>query len=355
MADTKTSKPAEEVHTFSDDAPVVIKENNGTSAFVYMDDVKNVLEIALETEENVILYGPGGYGKSEFTLDFLKEKDIEPYIITMGSGMTTDRLFGGMEMITFHESGRIEYLVENSFMNHEYVIFEELFDAPDFILEQLKDILSSGIFRNGNQIFPIKTKVIFCCTNKLRNEFAKDQSLKALMERFPLEQEVKWKSHTAVNYDHLFQTKFGVSDDLLCFILEEYAASNLTISPRIAIKSFKIFNKCGQNAIKYVADFSQNQSILQKAIKAFKSQKDLIDLKEEYDKAIKEVEQNLKVEDLIAAVDSLKTISTIQKKIGKLSVSDSMISKVQAITTKIKDDLVSYTKQIDLLKATQST
>jgi hypothetical protein len=36
-----------------------------------------------------------------------------------------------------------EYLVENSFMNHEYVVFEEMMDAPDFILEQLKDILSS--------------------------------------------------------------------------------------------------------------------------------------------------------------------------------------------------------------------
>ena len=75
-----------------------------------------------------------GHGKSEITLDFLKAKGINPYIITMGTGMTTDRLFGGLDIPTFEKTGKIEYLVENSFMNHEYVIFEEMFDAPDFIL-----------------------------------------------------------------------------------------------------------------------------------------------------------------------------------------------------------------------------
>jgi hypothetical protein len=56
-------------------------------------------------------------------------------------------------------------------MNHEYVVFEEMMDAPDFILEQLKDILSSGEFRNGTQVYPIKTRFIVCNTNKTRRIF----------------------------------------------------------------------------------------------------------------------------------------------------------------------------------------
>ena len=36
--------------------------NNATSGFVYMDNVGKVLNIALNTDENVILYGKGGYG-----------------------------------------------------------------------------------------------------------------------------------------------------------------------------------------------------------------------------------------------------------------------------------------------------
>ena len=105
--------------------------NNATSGFVYMDNVGKVLNIALNTDENVILYGKGGYGKSEFTIEYLREMGIDPYVITMGTGMTTDRLFGGLDLPKFNQSGKIEYLVDNSFMNHEYVIFEELCDAPN--------------------------------------------------------------------------------------------------------------------------------------------------------------------------------------------------------------------------------
>jgi hypothetical protein len=56
----------------------------------------------------------------------------------MGTGMTTDRLFCGLDIPKYHNDGKLD-LVENSFMNHEYVVFEKLMDSPDFILEQLKE------------------------------------------------------------------------------------------------------------------------------------------------------------------------------------------------------------------------
>ena len=99
--------------------------DNSTKGFVYMDDVNKILNVALNTQENVILFGKGGYGKSEYTIEFLKELGIEPFVLTMGSGMTTDRMFGGLDLKTFNETGKLEYLVQNSFMNHEFVIFEE--------------------------------------------------------------------------------------------------------------------------------------------------------------------------------------------------------------------------------------
>jgi hypothetical protein len=186
-----------------------ITVENTTQKFVFMDKTINILNVGLSTNKNVVLYGPGGHGKSEITLDFLKSRGINPYIITMGTGMTTDRLFGGLDIPIFEKTGKIEYLVDNSFMNHEYVIFEELFDAPDFILEQLKDILSSGTFRNGTQIYDIKTKFIVCCTNRTRDEFSKNMSLKALMERFPLELNVIWDNYTEITYNKLLESKFG--------------------------------------------------------------------------------------------------------------------------------------------------
>jgi MoxR-like ATPase len=189
----------------------------------------------------------------------------------MGTGMTTDRLFGGFDLKTFNESGRMEYLVENSFMNHEYVIFEELFDAPDFILEQLKDILSAKVFRNGSQVFPLKTRIILCATNKTRDEFAKNNSLKALMERFPLEHNVKWNTHNREDYELLLTTKLGFADPLLTYILASYHASGHTISPRIALSAAEILEACGIDCLQFIADFSTPPELLQNCLAKFEA------------------------------------------------------------------------------------
>ncbi len=214
-----------------------------------------------------------GHGKSEMTLDFLQAKGINPYIITMGTGMTTDRLFGGLDIPTFEKTGKIEYLVENSFMNHEYVIFEEMFDAPDFILEQLKDILSSGTFRNGTQIFPIETKFIICCTNRTRDEFSKNMSLKALMERFPLELNVIWDNYTEISYNKLLESKFGVDnvDPVIPYLLQEYAKNGIIISPRVAVTAYQVYDQCGPESLSFIAEFSKKPSLIAEAIKKFEA------------------------------------------------------------------------------------
>lgn len=248
-----------------------LKTPNPLEAYVFMDEVKEILDISFNTEKNIILYGPGGYGKSEYTLDYLLMKGIQPYVMTMGSGMTTDRLFGGLDILTFNATGKVEYLVDNSFMNAEYVIFEELFDAPDYILEQLKDILSSGVFRNGSQVYPIKTKVIICCTNKTREEFSKNASLKALMERFPLELKVVWKEHSRHNYEKLFNSKFGQADPMLTYLLEAYHTAGTTISPRIALTAADIISQSGPDSLKFIAEFSTKADLLKSSIAKFNS------------------------------------------------------------------------------------
>jgi hypothetical protein len=250
-----------------------VKRNPITEKFVFMDKTVNILNVGFMTSKNVILHGPGGHGKSEITLDFLKAKGIEPFIQTMGTGMTTDRLFGGLDIPTFETTGKIEYLVENSFMNHEYVIFEELFDAPDFILEQLKDILSSGVFRNGTQIFPIETKFIICCTNRTRDEFSKNMSLKALMERFPLELNVIWDNYTEISYNKLLESKFGKGevDPVIPYLLQEYAKNNIVISPRVAVTAYQVYDQCGPESLAFIAEFAKKPSLIAEAIKKFES------------------------------------------------------------------------------------
>lgn len=239
--------------------------------FVFMDKTLSILETGLKTGKNVILYGPGGHGKSELSLEFFYEQGINPYVLTMGKGLNTDRLFGGVDILQLEATGKIEYLVENSFMNHPFVIFEEMMDAPDHLLEELKDILSSGMFRNGTQVFPIRTQYIVACTNKNRAEFSKNDSLKALMERFPLELNVVWDNYTEVSYTTLLEGKFGKGrvDPIIPFILSEYVKNNIIISPRTALDSYEIFEVCGPSALEFIADFAKKPAIIKDALKKF--------------------------------------------------------------------------------------
>lgn len=236
--------------------------------FVFLESTIEALDIAFDLETNIILYGKGGFGKSDVAETHFKEKGITPFVFNMGSGTTIDRLFGGIDLIEYKTSGKLNYLVENSWMNHEYVIFEELFDASDEILEQLKDVLSSGRLRLGGQTFTLKTKQIVCCTNKTRKEFGKNTSLKALLERFPFEQEVTWPNFTAPSYQKLFAAVFPTTpvDALLADILEEYAKAGTEISPRIAIIAAKTYLSKGLSALRLVAEINSNQDTFKKVI-----------------------------------------------------------------------------------------
>jgi len=298
--------------------------------FVYMDKTIEILEAGLKTQMNVILYGPGGHGKSEVSTEFFFEKGINPFIMTMGTGVTTDRLFGGINIPVLNDLGKIEYLVENSFMNHEFVIFEELFDAPDYILEQLKDILSSGFFRNGSQVFPIKTRFIICCTNKTRAEFSKNSSLKALMERFPLEHNVVWDNYTELNYNKLLETRFGegLVDPIIPYILEQYSKNGITISPRVAINAYTLYEECGPDTLNYLADFSAKKTIINDALGKYKDNLELKKL----------------TNDIQAKFDEIKeltvTASTYQE--VKILVDEYILMKTTFLNKKINDEMISY-------------
>ena len=313
-----------------------VKTRN-TDKFVFMDKTVQILDIGFATGKNIILHGPGGHGKSEMTLEFLREKGIEPYVITMGTGMTAERLFGGLNVANLRPegNGKIEYLVDNSFMNYEYVVFEELFDAPDFILEQLKDILSSGIYRNGTQIYPIKTKFIICCTNRTRDEFSKNMSLKALMERFPLELNVIWDNYTEISYNKLLESKFGVDnvDPVIPYLLQEYARNGITISPRIAVTAYQVYDQCGPESLSFIAEFSKKPSLIAEAIKKFES-------------TIKFRDLSSGIQSLIAELASLKIDDKSDEKIFKDALKEltNAITDIKGLT--VSDDLASMHAQL---------
>ncbi len=296
--------------------------------YVFMDKTKEVLDVGLKTDKNVVLFGPGGHGKSEYATEYLWEKGIQPYVITFGSGMSTDRLFGGLDVRTYEETGKIEYLVENSFMNHEFVIMEELMDGADFILEQLKDILSSGQFRNGTQIFNIKTRFIVACTNRTRDEFMKNPSLKALMERFPLEHNVIWDNYNEASYRTLLEKRFGVGniDPIIPYLLQEYSRNNIVISPRIALDCYEVFEVCGPDPLCYIAEFARKPLLIKETLAKF-------------EKTIKFKQLGAEIEDLITEMKSFKNITKEHKEIFISSFSKLKTKVAKVKTMSVSDDI----------------
>jgi hypothetical protein len=227
------------------------------SKFIYSDDTVDTIMTALETRTNCLLYGPGGHGKSEITneiMNYLLEKGMlktKPFVQVFGDGMTEEKLFGGMDIIKYRETGMIEYLLDNSFMNHKVVIFEELFDAPAPILLMLKDVLTSKEFRNGNQRYKLKTKVIIALTNRSRKEFSNDDSSnEALVQRFPIGKEVIWDTYKRNDFIKLFKKVYDAKDfknnkqklTRLAGICEMNNIDGATkISPRTAVVAGRLY------------------------------------------------------------------------------------------------------------------
>lgn len=192
-------------------------------------------------------------------IEFFKQRNITPFVQICGAGLQLEALLGGIDLKLFQETGKQEYLVENSFMAHEYVIMEEMLDTPLHILEQLKDILSSKKFRNGNQVYELKTKVFVVCTNRSKEEVTQDNSIAALMERFPLTLKVEWQSYMKKDYEELFRKVIGNPLSELATLIELALEKGNFISPRTAINAAHLFNHKGTRGLKYIEEFPYNE------------------------------------------------------------------------------------------------
>jgi hypothetical protein len=231
---------------------------------LYAFNASRHLAWAWNAGENIILTGDGGYGKSDAAVifnDYLFEegivKDEKPFVLSFGSGMTEDRLLGGLDVKKFQEDGEIRFLLEHAFVSSEVVIFEELFDAPLFVLLILKDILQSKSVRMGAKIVPIKTKIVIACTNRSREEVVEDASTAALMERFVFEVEVGWKTHRSSDYrmalnvatNYQFEHSFELNTVAdLCAKVSQ-GDQGYKVSPRTAGKLFKAVTVNGLDCV----------------------------------------------------------------------------------------------------------
>ncbi|MXQ52840.1 AAA family ATPase [Shimazuella alba] len=238
-----------------------------TAGFMYAEEMREVVSLALAAGENFVFSGPGGHGKSEFLNSvFATIKDIDPFVKSLGQGTTPEELFGGIDFKKFDAERVMDFATERSFMVHEVAVFEEMFDAPERVLMFLKDVLTAKELRNGDQRVKLVNKVLAAATNMSPTEIASaNRSVAALIERFPLQWEVKWPSYTEADFVQLFSmeepddkpsitwaeiaemqektetVKVGsMVKQILGHVCAELRTEKVTISPRTAKKTLQL-------------------------------------------------------------------------------------------------------------------
>lgn len=219
--------------------------------FIQVEELARILALAIESGKNMLLWGPGGHGKSEMVAKALSIVISEDnlFVQSFGEGMDEATLWGGLDFRALEEQKVMKYFPENSFLAAEYAVFEEMFDAPASVLLALKDTLTSKRLRKGSQSYAMKTKVVIALTNKDPSEISElGPAAHALIERFPLQLEVKWKSYQASDYLRLFEkvapclpgADMNGSAKILAEMIAKAGESGKPISPRSAVHALGV-------------------------------------------------------------------------------------------------------------------
>jgi MoxR-like ATPase len=204
--------------------------------FVNVRAVSDLFKQSISTNMNMIMFGRGGFGKSEMCDELFNVPELRDrvFIKSLSEATTEEDLFGGVNIKKMTDTGVIEYNVEDSFANSEIVIFEEIFDANPRVLAALKDTLTAKEVRNGKQRFKIKTKLIIGLTNKSYDEVITDDSIEALTQRFPISYNLQYDLQKIDVFGLVLNRYPGIPNNRINAILELFKDRKVieVLSPR---------------------------------------------------------------------------------------------------------------------------
>jgi len=210
--------------------------------FVFMQDTIEAIYVSLLTQTNCILYGPGGFGKSDITKAFCELLGI-PYNTILGyESMTVEELIGIPDMKKLLDDSEYLLAFENSIFNKKGVlIMEECLDIPPNTLASLKDIISEGGYRDKRGLHKSFASSIISIGNADPKNLAVNMSTTAFfMERFPIQCKVCWQEYSKFHYTMLFDAKFPNDDKTTKNVIASICGFSSSISPRIALSAYKV-------------------------------------------------------------------------------------------------------------------
>lgn len=222
-----------------------------SARFIRAEEIARIIALAIQSGKNILLWGPGGHGKSEMVAAALAvvAEDTDVFVQSFGEGMDEATLWGGLDFAALESEKVLRYHPENSFLEKPFAVFEEIFDAPAVVLLALKDTLTAKRLRKGSQGYPMKTKVIIGVTNRDPAEIADmGPAAQALIERFPLQRKVEWPSYKSADYLELFKkvapglpgADLNGTSRVLAEVMAKASESGDVVSPRTAVHALGI-------------------------------------------------------------------------------------------------------------------
>lgn len=214
-----------------------------SKTFFDMNDVVEALYRAFVSGKNIILFGPGGFGKSTVVIEFLKQANINQSVIVGYEDMDVEGLLGIPNMDKLMNKSIYETAFDRTaFVNPGILILEEFLDVNPKTAIALKDIITQGGLRQGKKFTESAISSIVICSNKSPYELSTDTSTTAFYkERFPIVIRIDWKDYSYSRYLKYIQkvvdpTEFSLHEEsyrVLAELAYRTSREDNVVSPRI--------------------------------------------------------------------------------------------------------------------------
>jgi len=138
------------------------------------------MAVALLAEQNVLLLGNPGTGKTYLTRHFAEvfaNDSFFHYLLTKTT--KPEELFGPISFTALKQD-RFEHNSADKMPTKQVVLLDEIFKAGSSLLNSLLTILNEKLFFNGTKIEKVPMRLCVGCSN----EYPEDESLNALYDRF---------------------------------------------------------------------------------------------------------------------------------------------------------------------------
>lgn len=238
------NKTTEEIRTILSKIGLDEMKTRVAKTFFNMENVVETLYRAFVSGKNVILYGPGGFGKTTVVQEFIKQAELNHSVIIGYEDMDVEGLLGIPNIEKLMKESTYEISFDKTvFVNPGILILEEFLDVNPKTAIALKDIITSGGYRHGNKFIESRIGSIVICSNRSPYELSIDNSTTAFYrERFPIVLNVEWVNYSAAKYLNFIikiidEKEFSAHEELFRILSElAYRTGKLAtgpVSPRI--------------------------------------------------------------------------------------------------------------------------